>query len=81
MINKNQIPKGVWEKAFELTKNIDKNDTAFITLTEYTEEKLWALDKKLSNGLKNKGYLKIIGTKELKEKALKNNRNDEFIGN
>ena len=79
LINESQIPKEVWKKSFELTKDVDENDTAFVALTEYTNGKLWTLDKKLSKGLKNKGYTKIIGTKELKEKALKNKPDNKKI--
>ncbi len=79
LINESQIPKEIWEKAFELTKDVDENDTAFIALTEFTDGKLWTLDKKLSNGLKNKGYTKIIGTRELKEKSLENKQDDKMI--
>ncbi len=79
LINESQIPKEVWKKSFELTKDVDENDTAFVALTEYTDGKLWTLDKKLSKGLKNKGYTKIIGTKELKEKALENKPDNKMI--
>jgi len=79
LINESQIPKEIWEKAFELTKGVDENDTAFIALTEFTDGKLWTLDKKLSNGLKKKGYSKIIDTKELKEKALENKQDNKMI--
>ncbi len=73
LINENQIPKETWKKSFELTKNIDENDTAFVALTEFIDGKLWSFDKKLINGLKNKGYSKLIGTKELKEFSIDNN--------
>jgi putative PIN family toxin of toxin-antitoxin system len=76
LINENQIPKEIWQKSYELTKNVDENDTAFVALTEYTEGKLWSLDKKLISGLKNKDYKKIIGTGELKQKAFENRQND-----
>jgi len=79
LINENQIPKEIWLKSFELTKDVDENDTAFVALTEFTEGKLWSLDKKLTNGLKNKGYQKIIGTGELKQKALENKQDDLLI--
>jgi putative PIN family toxin of toxin-antitoxin system len=58
LINESQIPKDIWEKSFQLSKDVDENDTAFIALTEYTGGKLWTLDKKLANGLKKKGYSK-----------------------
>jgi len=79
LINENQIPKEILQKSFELTKDVDENDTAFVALTEFTEGKLWSLDKKLTNGLKNKGYQKIIETGELKQKALENKQDDKMI--
>ncbi len=79
LINESQIPKEIWKNSFELTKDVDENDTAFIALTEFTNGKLWTLDKKLTKGLQNKGYSKIIYTKELKEKALKNKQDDKMI--
>ncbi len=79
MINESQIPKELWKKSFELTKEVDENDTAFVALTEFTDGKLWTLDKKLSKGLINKGYSRIIGTKELKELALKNKQDNIMI--
>ncbi len=79
LINESQIPKEVWKKSFELTKDVDENDTAFIALTEFTDGKLWTLDKKLSKGLIKKGYSKIIGTNELKELALDNKKDKKII--
>jgi len=79
LINENQIPKEIWQKSFELTKDVDENDTAFVALTEFTDGKLWSLDKKLTIGLKNKGYQKIIGTGELKQKALDNQKDDKMV--
>jgi len=76
LINENQIPKEIWQKSFELTKDVDENDTAFVALTEFAEGKLWSLDKKLINGLKRKGFQKIIETGELKHKALEDNQNN-----
>ena len=79
LINESQIPKEIWKNSFELTKDVDENDTAFIALTEFTNGKLWTLDKKLTEGLQNKGYSKIIYTKDLKEKALENKQDDKAI--
>jgi len=79
LINENQIPKDIWQKSFELTKDVDENDTAFVALTEFTEGLLWTLDKKLSIGLKNKGYKKIIATNELKQIALENQNNASIV--
>ncbi len=79
LINESQIPKEIWKESYELTNDIDENDTAFIALTEFINGKLWTLDKKLSKGLRNKGYSKIIETKELKQKALENKTENNII--
>jgi len=72
LINENQIPKEIWLNSYELIKEIDENDIAFVALTEFTGGKLWSLDKKLTNGLKNRGYHNILATNELKQLALEN---------
>jgi len=79
LINENQIPKEIWEKSFELTKDVDENDTAFVALTEFSESKLWSLDKKLTNGLIKKGYQNIIETAELKRILLENNQDNKLM--
>ncbi len=79
LINENQIPEEIWQRSFEWTKDVDENDTAFVALTEHTNGKLWSLDKKLTTGLKNKGYKKIIGTGELKQIAMKNCQDSKTI--
>lgn len=79
LINENQIPKEVWKKSFELTKDIDENDTAFIALTEFTNAKLWSLDKKLTKGLRKKGYAKIIETYDLKQNSLRRGADDKLL--
>lgn len=52
-------------KAFELVSGIDENDALFIALTNHMDSKLWSGDKKLINGLSNKGYNQIISTDTL----------------
>jgi len=79
LVNENQISKEIWQKSFELSKDVDENDTAFIALTEYINGKLWSLDKKLIKGLKKKGYSKIITTNELKQLAPDDKQNDKLI--
>jgi len=39
LVNENQISKEIWQKSFELSKDVDENDTAFIALTEYINGK------------------------------------------
>ena len=64
-INVNLIPKSVYEKALELTKEIDIDDTEFIALTEHIKGKIWSGDKELIKGLTLKKWNKSISTNEL----------------
>ena len=57
--------------AMELTKNIDEDDAVFVALTNHLDAFLWTGDKKLENGLKKKGWEKVIKTNELREGLLK----------
>jgi predicted nucleic acid-binding protein len=61
-INVNLIPKSVYEKALELTKEIDIDDTEFIALTEHIKGKIWSGDKELIKGLTLKKWNKSIST-------------------
>ncbi|KAB5484212.1 PIN domain-containing protein [Flagellimonas hadalis] len=54
-----------WEKGFDLVKDIDENDTPFVALCLDINGSLWTGDKKLSNGLKQKGIDWIWTTDEL----------------
>ena len=45
------IRQTTWEKAIELTKNIDEFDTPFVTLSLELGSPLWTGDKKLIKGL------------------------------
>lgn len=51
--------------AYNLTHDIDKDDTLFVALTNHLKSKLWTGDKMLQSGLKKKGYNRIITTTEL----------------
>ncbi len=53
------------KQAYNLVKDVDKNDLLFVALSLQTEYKLWTGDKKLINGLRKKGFLNVIDTKEL----------------
>ena len=61
-INENDITL-----AFQLTKDIDENDTMFVALSIKLDTKLWTGDKKLITGLKEKSFSQIIETKEMLE--------------
>jgi len=65
ILNHKLIPPEFYKKAENLCHSIDLDDTAFIAITEYTRSKLWSGDKSLINGLKAKGYDRVISTNEL----------------
>ena len=44
-INVELIPRIIFAKAEELTKNVDIDDTEFVALTEHIRGKLWTGDK------------------------------------
>lgn len=65
-------------KAIDLVAGIDENDALFVALNNHLLATLWSGDKRLINGLKGKGYSRIITTTELYEiflfKQLKNRK-------
>lgn len=50
------IAKINWSKAFVLCKDIDATDTPHVALTLELDGLLWTGDKKLKEGLKEKGF-------------------------
>jgi len=59
------IPKSIYQKAEDLCKAIDIDDTIFVAATEFTRGKLWTGDLILQNGLIVKGYKSLIKTEDL----------------
>ncbi len=59
------VPFEFWKKAAELVRDIDANDTVFVALGLFFEQKIWTGDKKLMEGLIKKGYQGFITTQEL----------------
>lgn len=66
-ISEELISENSWKKAFELTKDIDRNDTPFIALSIQLDEKLWTGDKKLIKGVSEKQIGLTITTEKLKQ--------------
>ncbi len=64
-INEAIIPQKIWLESEKLLDKIDLDDTDFIALTNYLKGKLWTGDKALHEGLKNKGFKKVLTTNEL----------------
>jgi predicted nucleic acid-binding protein len=52
-------------KAIDLVSGIDPDDALFVALTNHLVASLWTGDKRLINGLRKKGYLRVLTTDEL----------------
>ena len=53
------------EKALNLVKGVDEEDTLFVALTNHLKSKLWTGDKKLIKGLRERSFNKTVTTEEL----------------
>lgn len=71
------------EKAIELVSEVDEEDALFVALTNNLKSKLWTGDKKLINGLRKRGFNRVVTTgylydlfldKELQESLRRKNR-------
>lgn len=67
LISEELISEDCWKTAFELTKNVDEDDTPFIALSLELKTKLWTGDKKLISGISQKQEGLTISTEELKQ--------------
>lgn len=56
-----------WHRAFELTVDIDEDDTPFVATALGINGAIWTGNKKLINGLRKKGYNDIYSSRELFE--------------
>ncbi len=52
-------------RAYELCRDIDEKDTPFLALSIELDIPLWTNDKSLSEGLRNKGYNKLLGSDDI----------------
>lgn len=64
-INQILINDNNFQKADDLTKDIDPDDLLFVGLALQFHCKLWSGDKRLINGLRKKEFIQIITTDEL----------------
>jgi putative PIN family toxin of toxin-antitoxin system len=64
-INLRLIPSETFQKAENLTRDIDIDDTEFVALAEHAKAKLWTGDKRLIQGLRRKGWNKVLSTEDL----------------
>ncbi len=54
-------------KAIQLVSQIDEDDALFVALSNHLHSHLWTGDKILINGLKKKGFHRILATDDLYE--------------
>lgn len=66
LIDLDSVKKSTWEKALELTKDVDEFDTPFIALSLELSAPLWTGDKKLTQGLSSKGVDWVFNTEQVK---------------
>jgi len=71
IIDSSHIPRDIFDKSFEIVKDIDEWDVYFVALHFQTGHKIWTGDKILINGLKEKGYNICVTTDDLKSKLYK----------
>lgn len=53
------------KEAYNLTEDIDPTDAIFVALALFLNAKLWSGDKRLKEGLENKGRHMVLTTKNL----------------
>ena len=51
----------------DLVSGIDNDDALFVALNNHLAANLWTGDKRLINGLKKKGYTRILATDDIYE--------------
>ena len=59
------IPGNIWLWAEKLVMEIDIDDVDFVAITQFLNGVLWTGDKELYEGLKLKGYDKVLNTSEM----------------
>jgi predicted nucleic acid-binding protein len=64
-INEELIPQANWEKAEQLVKKIDLDDTDFVALTKFLKGILWTGDRALYEGLKSTRFRTVYNTADL----------------
>lgn len=67
LIDLETISEQTWKRAIELTKDVDEFDAPFIALSLELNVPLWTGDKKLKNGLENKGIDGLLDTQTIKQ--------------
>lgn len=66
LVSEELISEQSWVTAYELTKDVDEDDTPFVALALELNTKLWTGDKTLAKGLQEKGANLIISAAQMK---------------
>ena len=64
-IEEGLLPDAVVAEARELVADVDFDDFAFVAIANHLDALLWTGDKKLTVGLRQKGYRRIVSTTDL----------------
>lgn len=74
ILNHSLLPIKFYKQAKVICNSIDIDDTVFVAFAEYMKGDLWTGDKKLINGLSDKGYKRLITTDDLYQDFIKKNK-------
>jgi predicted nucleic acid-binding protein len=64
-IEEELLPANVIAEAKEWVDGVDFDDFAFVAIADHLDALLWTGDKKLTTGLRQKGYRRIVSTADL----------------
>lgn len=64
-ISEEQIAESTWHSAYNLVRNVDLDDIAFVALSKHLKCKLWTGDSILIRGLNKNGFMNTIITDDL----------------
>ena len=64
-ISEEQISENIWRSSYDLVRDIDLDDIAFVALAKHFRCKLWTGDGVLIRGLQKNGFKNLISTNEL----------------
>ena len=70
IFDEEDIPENVRKQAFGFVNEVDPKDAVFVASAMTLNAKLWSGDKKLINGLKDKGIDFLVQTKDLIDKFM-----------
>ena len=64
-VNEEIIPKTIFRATYDLCNDIDEDDTPFVALTVFLDGYLLTGDKKLIEGLKSKGFERVLSLTDI----------------